>query len=108
MRPDLDATLAALADPGRRKVVDLLRSGPKSAGDIARHIGVSAPAMSRALRALKDAGMVSEHHPPHDSRLRIYELRTGPMTELRDWLAETETLWADQLVALRDHLARDG
>ena len=104
----LDATLAALADPNRRRVVDLLREQPLAAGELARAVGVPAPAMSRALKALKDAGLVSEHHPPHDSRLRIYELRTGPMAELRDWLDETETMWSGQLAALRDHLAGTG
>ncbi len=103
----LDATLAALADPNRRRVVDLLRDGPRPAGDIARAVGVPAPAMSRALKALKDAGLVTESHPPHDSRLRIYELRTGPIAELRDWLAETEAMWSEQLVAFRDHLAKE-
>jgi DNA-binding transcriptional ArsR family regulator len=103
----LDTTLAALADPNRRKVVDLLRSGPRPAGDIARVVGVPPPAMSRALKALKDAGLVTEHHPAHDSRLRIYELRTGPMGELRDWLAETEAMWSEQLSAFRDHLAQE-
>ena len=71
-------------------------------------MGLPAPAMSRALKALKAADLVAEHHPPHDSRLRIYELRTGPMAELRDWLAETESLWSGQLAALRDHLAKTG
>ncbi len=103
----LDATLAALADPNRRKVVDLLKGGPRPAGDIARAVGVAPPAMSRALKALKDAGLVTEHHPAHDSRVRIYELRTGPMGELRDWLAETETMWSEQLVAFREHLAKE-
>ncbi len=103
--PGLDATLAALADPGRRRVVELLRRGPRPAGDIAREVGVPPAAMSRALKALKEAGLVSEHHPPHDSRVRIYELRTGPIGELRDWLAETETMWSEQLAAFRDHLA---
>ena len=103
----LDATLAALADPNRRRVVDLLRGGPRPAGDIARAVGVAPPAMSRALKALKDAGLVTEHHPPHDSRLRIYELRTAPMGELRDWLAETEAMWSEQLTAFRDHLVRE-
>lgn len=104
--PSLDSTLAALADPNRRRVVDLLREGPRAAGELARATGLPAPAMSRALKVLKTAELVSERHPPHDSRVRIYELRTGPMAELRDWLAETEAMWAGQLSALRDHLAR--
>ncbi len=100
----LDATLAALADPQRRRVVDLLRERPRPAGELARELEVTAPAMSRALRALREAGLVSESHPAHDARVRIYELRAGPMSELRIWLEETEALWADQLLAFKAHL----
>ena len=64
--------------PSRRAVVDLLRQRPHAAGELARAMGLPAPAMSRALKALKAADLVAEHHPPHDSRLRIYELRTRP------------------------------
>ncbi len=101
---NLDATLAALADPNRRRVVDLLRRRPHAAGELAREIGVPAPAMSRALRALREVGLIAESHPPHDARVRIYELRPGPMAELRHWLEETETLWADQLAAFKAHV----
>jgi DNA-binding transcriptional ArsR family regulator len=104
----LDATLAALADPQRRRVVDLLRQSPRAAGDLARELEVTAPAMSRALRALREAGLVSESHPPHDARVRIYELRPTPMAELRAWLEETEALWADQLLAFKAHLEARG
>ena len=100
----VDATLAALADPNRRRVIDLLRERPRPAGELARDVGIAAPAMSRVLRALKDAGLVTESHPPHDARLRIYELQTGPMRELKGWLEETEALWVEQLQAFRAHL----
>jgi DNA-binding transcriptional ArsR family regulator len=104
----LDRTLAALADPQRRRVVDLLRERPRAAGDLAREIGAAAPAMSRALRALREAGLVAESHPAHDARVRIYELRPGPMVELRAWLEETEALWSDQLAAFKAHLEAGG
>lgn len=103
----LDATLAALADPHRRRVVELLRDGPRPAGELARAVGVPAPAMSRALRSLKSAGLVSDSHPEHDARVRVYELRSAPMAELRAWLDETETLWAEQLSALKTHVERE-
>jgi DNA-binding transcriptional ArsR family regulator len=104
----LDATLAALADPHRRRVVDLLRDRPRAAGELARELDVTAPAMSRALRALREAGLVSESHPPHDARVRIYELKPAPMAELRAWLEETEGLWADQLLAFKAHVEGSG
>jgi DNA-binding transcriptional ArsR family regulator len=100
----LDATLAALADPNRRRVVDLLRERPRAAGELARDVGLPAPAMSRALRALREAGLVSETHPAHDARVRIYELRAAPMAELRAWLEQAEAGWADQLAAFKAHI----
>jgi DNA-binding transcriptional ArsR family regulator len=103
----LDSTLAALADPHRRRVVELLREGPQPAGELARSVGIPPPAMSRALRSLKAAGLVADSHPEHDARVRIYELRSAPMTELRAWLEVTEALWSDQLTALKAHLERE-
>ncbi|HEX4740694.1 MAG TPA: metalloregulator ArsR/SmtB family transcription factor [Caulobacteraceae bacterium] len=104
----LDATLAALADPNRRRVVDLLRERPRAAGELAREVGVPGPAMSRALRALREVGLVAETHPAHDARVRIYELKPGPMRELKAWLEETEELWSDQLAAFKAHLEQEG
>jgi len=100
----LDRTLAALADPDRRRAIDLLREGPRRAGDLAQAIGLPAPAMSRHLRVLRQSGLVEEIHPEFDARIRIYSLRAGPMAELRDWLAETEALWAEQLSAFKQHV----
>jgi len=102
----VDAVLAALADPQRRKVVDVLRAGPRNAGDLSRLVGVSAPAMSRHLRMLKGSGIVSETHPDYDARVRVYALRTESLGALKDWLETTERLWADQLAAFKTHLER--
>lgn len=102
----LDAVLSALADPHRRKVVDVLRGGPQRAGDLSRLVGLSAPAMSRHLRQLKTCGLVAETHPEYDSRVRIYALKTQPLGELKSWLEQTERLWADQLASFKKHLER--
>lgn len=102
----VDAVLSALADPQRRKVVDVLRAGPRSAGDLSRLVGVSAPALSRHLRLLKGSGIVSETHPDYDARVRVYALRTESLGALKDWLETTERLWADQLTAFKTHLER--
>lgn len=102
----LDRTLAALADPCRRQVVDLLARGPHSAGDLAREVGVPAPAMSRHLKALKDSGLVEDSHPAFDARVRVYALRPEPMVQLLRWLEESERLWSEQLLAFKAHLER--
>jgi DNA-binding transcriptional ArsR family regulator len=102
----LDRTLAALADPQRRRTVDLLRQAPRRAGELARAIGLRAPAMSRHLRVLRECGLVEESHPGFDARVRIYRLRPAPIAELRAWLELTEQLWSDELVAFKAHLER--
>lgn len=106
MNADLDRTLAALADPHRRRVINLLREGPRPAGELARAVGLTPPAMSRHLRTLRQSGLVEESHPAFDARVRVYALRPEPMIEVLRWLEETERLWSAQLAAFRDHLAR--
>jgi DNA-binding transcriptional ArsR family regulator len=102
----LGATLAALADPHRRAVVELLRTGPRPAGEIAKAVGLAPPAMSRHLRTLRRSGIVEEFHPEFDARVRVYMLRPGAMSELRAWLEETERMWAEQLTAFKAHLEK--
>ena len=103
----LDRTLAALADPHRRRTVDLLSRGPRAAGDLARSLDIPPPAMSRHLKTLKQSGLVSESHPAFDARVRIYALESGPMAELATWLRKTEALWIEELAAFKDHVERD-
>jgi DNA-binding transcriptional ArsR family regulator len=100
----LDQTLAALADPHRRRVVELLREGPQPAGELARRVGLSAPAMSRHLRTLRTCGLVSETHPEFDARVRIYQLEPQPMVKLKEWLEQTERLWSEQLLAFKRYV----
>jgi DNA-binding transcriptional ArsR family regulator len=104
----LDRTLAALADPHRRRVVDLLGERPRPAGELARALGLSAPAMSRHLKSLRLSGLVAETHPEFDARVRIYALQPGPMAELKAWLDESERLWTGQLAAFKRHLEGEG
>jgi DNA-binding transcriptional ArsR family regulator len=103
----VDRTLAALADPHRRQVINLLRERPRPAGELAREIGLAPPAMSRHLRTLRQSGLVEESHPAFDARVRVYALRPEPMIELLRWLEETERLWTAQLAAFRHHLLKD-
>lgn len=100
----VDRTLAALADPHRRQVVELLRERPRPAGELARAVGLAAPAMSRHLKTLRESGLVEESHPEFDARVRIYALRPEPMVHLIRWLEETERMWSEQLVAFKRHV----
>jgi DNA-binding transcriptional ArsR family regulator len=79
----LDRILAALADPHRRQVIDLLRERPRRASELAEEAGLSPPAMSRHLRSLRKIGLVEESHPAFDARVRIYSLRPAPMAPLK-------------------------
>jgi DNA-binding transcriptional ArsR family regulator len=102
----VDLTLAALADPVRRRSVELLAERPHRAGELADALGVSAPVMSRHLRVLRTADLVEEEHPPFDARVRVYSLRAASMGALRAWLAEAEAGWTHQLAAFKDHVER--
>jgi DNA-binding transcriptional ArsR family regulator len=103
----VDRTLAALADPVRRRSVELLAERPHRAGELAAAVGVSPPVMSRHLRVLRDAQLVDEEHPQFDARVRIISLRTPrAMGALKAWLADAETGWTEQLAAFKAHVER--
>ncbi|WP_317152543.1 ArsR/SmtB family transcription factor [Sphingopyxis indica] len=104
MSTGLDRTLAALADPARRRAVELLGERPRSAGELARDLGLAPPAMSRHLRTLKAGGLVEDGHPDFDARVRIYRLKHGATDELKAWLAATEERWTHQLAAFKHHV----
>jgi DNA-binding transcriptional ArsR family regulator len=102
----LDLTLAALADPTRRAVVELLRQRPRRAGELAAAMRVTAPAMSRHLRVLRKGGLVTEDAGDEDARVRVYRLRREPFTRLGRWVEQVEGMWTDQLDAFKEHAER--
>jgi len=102
----LDATFAALSDPTRRAVIDLLRRQPRRAGELAEALAMSPPAMSRHLRVLRESGLVEEERPDDDARVRMLRLRAQPFDDLRDWLDELEQFWTGQLAAFKAHAQR--
>lgn len=102
----VDDAFAALADPARRRAVELLARKPQCAGELARALRLSPSATSKHLRVLRDRGLVTETHPAHDARVRIYSLRSAPMGDLRAWLDAAERGWTEQLAAFADHLER--
>ncbi len=106
MPTHVDDTLAALADPTRRRVVDLLRAGPRRAGELAEAFRISPPALSRHLRVLRSTGLVSEERIDNDARVRVYHLRRERFMELSRWLAELEASWTEQLASFSAHVER--
>jgi DNA-binding transcriptional ArsR family regulator len=99
----LDAMLAALADPHRRGVVDLLRHQPRRAGDLADELGMSRPAMSRHLKVLRRTGLIEPASDEADARARVYRLLPEPFGALRRWLDDVERFWSHELDAFRAH-----
>jgi DNA-binding transcriptional ArsR family regulator len=99
----VDATLHALADPTRRAVVGLLRSGPQQPSQLADRLGASRPVISRHLRVLRRAGVVVEELQQDDARTRVYELRAERLVELRGWLDEVTAFWDSQLSSFKAH-----
>lgn len=102
----LDRTLAALADPHRRRAVELLGERPRRAGELAQLLDLSPPAMSRHLRTLRQADIVEESSPKFDARVRVYVLKAESMANLKMWLQQTEAMWVDQLSAFKAHVER--
>jgi DNA-binding transcriptional ArsR family regulator len=105
---DLDATLAALADPTRRRIVELLRERPRRAGELAAEFSVTAPAVSRHLRVLRRSGLIAfaEHGVEADARVRVYQLRREPLAALQAWVDQVQAFWTDQLDAFKAHVER--
>jgi DNA-binding transcriptional ArsR family regulator len=102
----LDSTLAALADPYRRGVVDLLCERPRRAGELADAMKIAFPLMSRHLKVLRESGLVEEGRDEFDSRVRIYRLNAAPMADLKKWLDDIEAHWGKQLAAFKAHVQK--
>lgn len=102
----VDATLVALADPTRRGVIDLLRMRPRRAGEIAEHLGLTRPAMSRHLRVLRTSGLIEPASDDADARAKIYRLLPEPFGQLRAWLEDVERFWSLELAAFTAHAER--
>jgi DNA-binding transcriptional ArsR family regulator len=103
----LDRTLVALADPRRRRAVDLLRERPRRAGELAAALDLTPSAMSRHLKVLREVGLVTESNPESDARVRVYRLEAGPTDELAAWLRQTHDGWAEQLAQFKEHVEAD-
>jgi DNA-binding transcriptional ArsR family regulator len=103
---DLDVTLTALADPTRRRVVELLRERPRRASELAEGSGMTRPAMSRHLRVLRASGLVDVAMMEEDARGRVYQLRPERFVALQAWLDQVHAFWSEQLGAFKEHAER--
>jgi DNA-binding transcriptional ArsR family regulator len=104
----LDQTLAALADPVRRRTIELLHAKPRRAGDLARELRVSPSRMSQHLRVLRRCGVIEDDGLEHDARVKLYRLKPQPFSGLRSWLDEVERFWTLELAAFKTHAERRG
>jgi DNA-binding transcriptional ArsR family regulator len=96
-------TLEALADPTRRRIVELLAEGERSAGEIASHFTTSRPGISRHLRVLREHGLVRTRE---DAQRRLYSLDPAPLEELDEWLQRYRRFWTNRLDALDTEIHR--
>ena len=87
----------AIADPTRRAILDQLRDGELSAGDLGAHVRISQPSLSQHLRVLREAGLVSARR---DGRRRLYRLEPASLRVVREWIVEYEGYWDDALADL--------
>jgi DNA-binding transcriptional ArsR family regulator len=102
---DLDQWLPALADPTRRRIVEMLGQSPRTATQIHDAFPIAAPAVSRHLRVLREAGLIVEQGVPGDRRVRLYGLAPEPIDALSSWCDELSRAWQDQLDAFKDYVA---
>jgi DNA-binding transcriptional ArsR family regulator len=95
------ATLHALAEPNRLRIVELLRDGPRAVGDVAERLTMRQPQASRHLKVLAEAGIVSVR--PH-AQSRVYQLEAEPFRDLEAWLDTFSGIWDARLDALESYL----
>ena len=99
----MEAALKALADPGRRIMLERLARGPVTAGELAGLLPIARPGVSRHLRVLREAGLVEVRA---EAQRRVYSLRAEPLAEIDEWLGPYRALWEQRLDALHTEIAR--
>jgi len=95
------APFDVLAEPNRRRILDLLRSEERPVGDLVSALAVSQPTVSKHLRVLRDAGLVDVRV---DAQRRLYRVRPEPLQSIDAWLAPYREMWAERLDDLERHL----
>lgn len=99
-RPDV---FHAIADPTRRRIIDLLAEGEQPVKDLAASFSVTRPAISQHLRVLRDAGLVAERRT---GRERRYSLTAAPLREVDEWVTRYARFWQAKLESLGEYLQR--
>ena len=94
-------TFEVLAEPNRRRILDLLRGGERSVGELVERLGLSQPGVSKHLRVLREADLVTVRH---EAQRRWYGVHAEPLTEIDAWLEPYRALWAGHIEALERHL----
>lgn len=97
------ALLEALVEPTRRRILEAVRVQERSVGELVIELGIAQPGVSRHLRVLRDAGLVTSRAV---AQRRLYRLRSEPLRELDEWLAPYRAEWSDRLDSLARHLER--
>jgi DNA-binding transcriptional ArsR family regulator len=97
-------TFDVLAEPTRRRILDLLLDSERSVGDLVKRLKLSQPGVSKHLRVLRDAGLVSVRT---EAQRRIYGVRPEPLEEVAEWLEPYRRLWAERLDTLEQHLDKE-
>lgn len=97
----METTFEVLAEPSRREILDLLRSGEQRVGDLVHRLTLTQPAVSKHLKVLRAAGLVEVRQ---DAQRRWYRLRPEPLREIDDWLAPYRRMWHRHLDTLERHL----
>src|SRR3954447_19998742 len=92
-----------LAEPSRRRILDLLREDERSVNEIVDRLPLSQPGVSRHLRVLREASLVNVRQ---DAQRRLYAVNPKPLAEIDAWLEPYRALWSDRLDALEAHLGR--
>ena len=95
------AAFDVLAEPNRRRILDLLRADERPVGDLVDALALSQPAVSKHLRVLRDAGLVEVRS---DAQRRLYRVRAEPLRAVDEWLEPYRALWASRLDELERHL----
>lgn len=94
----------ALAEPNRRRILDVLRDGERPAGDLVDALAISQPGVSKHLKLLREAGLVRMRA---EGQRRLYSVEARGLAELDAWLAPYRRAWAERLDALEAHLERE-
>jgi DNA-binding transcriptional ArsR family regulator len=97
----MQSTFEVVAEPTRRRILDLLLECERPVGDLVAALAMSQPAVSRHLRVLRDAGLVAART---DAQRRVYRIDPAPLAAMDEWLRPYRRMWAESLDSLEQHL----